>query len=183
MPLNASGPISIGGSTTGESINLELGRSATASSNLNETDLRILAGVVSGAISLSDFYGKSNVVIDLLPFTIPDFSGGSRAATAGYRLTSGGQVDQLINATYSNLDQWCTPTSQASNYEVLVNNVTGDLIGTTGSWLALSTTRVWSLYVDIGGNKLATFDVTIRRVGTSTTYGPVTIELEVDAQF
>lgn len=61
MPLNSSGPISIGGSTAGQSINLELGRSATAQSNLNESALRTLAGVASGTISLSNFYGKANV--------------------------------------------------------------------------------------------------------------------------
>ena len=60
MALNSSGQISIGGSTTGQSINLELGRSATATSALNETDLRTLAGVSSGTISLSDFHGKSS---------------------------------------------------------------------------------------------------------------------------
>jgi len=60
MALNSSGQISIGGSTAGQSINLELGRSATATSNLNETDLRTLAGVSSGTISISDFYGKSS---------------------------------------------------------------------------------------------------------------------------
>ena len=37
MTLASSGIISIGGSTSNRSINLELGRSATASSNLNET--------------------------------------------------------------------------------------------------------------------------------------------------
>lgn len=63
MALNSSGPISIGGSTSGQSINLELGRSASASSNLNESALRTLAGKSSGAISLSDFYGKSNKTI------------------------------------------------------------------------------------------------------------------------
>jgi len=60
MPLNPSGQISIGGSTVGQSINLELGRAATATSSLNESALRTLAGVPSGAISLSNFYGKSN---------------------------------------------------------------------------------------------------------------------------
>lgn len=57
MPLNSSGPISIGGSTTGQSINLELDRSATQSTNLNETAMRSLSGVASGTISLSNFYG------------------------------------------------------------------------------------------------------------------------------
>ena len=59
MPLVSSGSISIGGTTTNRSINLELSRSATATSSLNETALRNLAGVSSGTISLSNFYGKS----------------------------------------------------------------------------------------------------------------------------
>ena len=59
MALESSGTMSIGGSTSGRSINLELGRSANATSSLGETDLRDLAGVSSGAISMSDFYGAS----------------------------------------------------------------------------------------------------------------------------
>ena len=61
MGLENSGSISIGGSTTGRSINLELGRSATATSSLGETALRDLAGVSSGAISIYNFYGKSSL--------------------------------------------------------------------------------------------------------------------------
>ena len=61
MTLNASGPISLGGSTTGQSINLELGVSATAQASINSTSFRTLAGVASGQISLSNFYGKSNI--------------------------------------------------------------------------------------------------------------------------
>ena len=64
MTMVSTGPISIGGNaTTGglnQSINIELGRSATATSSLNESALRTLAGVPSGAISLSNFYGKAN---------------------------------------------------------------------------------------------------------------------------
>jgi len=61
MALASSGTISIGGSTSGRSINLELGRSASASSNLNESALRSLANRSSGSVSLSHFHGKSNV--------------------------------------------------------------------------------------------------------------------------
>lgn len=60
MTLATSGTISIGGTTATRSINLELNRAATATSNMGETDLRTLAGVSSGAISMSNFYGKSN---------------------------------------------------------------------------------------------------------------------------
>lgn len=61
MTLNSSGPISIGGATVGQSINLELGRSASSQSALNETALGTLAGKPVGAINLADFYGKYKV--------------------------------------------------------------------------------------------------------------------------
>ena len=60
MTLNASGTMSIGGSTVGQSINLELGLSATATSGLNDSLLRALARVPSGAIALTNFYGQSS---------------------------------------------------------------------------------------------------------------------------
>lgn len=61
MTLNASGPLSIGGTTTGQSINLELGLAQNATSGLGDTNFRTLAGVATGAISMSNFYGKSNL--------------------------------------------------------------------------------------------------------------------------
>jgi hypothetical protein len=61
MTLNATGPISLGGATAGQSINLELGQSATATTSLNASNVRTLAGVPSGAITMpTNFYGKSN---------------------------------------------------------------------------------------------------------------------------
>jgi hypothetical protein len=62
MALNPSGAISLGGPTSGQSIAVELGLSPTASISLNQTDVRTLAGVPSGAIVMpTDFWGKSNV--------------------------------------------------------------------------------------------------------------------------
>ena len=60
MALNPTGIMSIGGPVTGSSINLELGLSATANSNMNQANFRTLAGIPSGVITLSNFYGKSN---------------------------------------------------------------------------------------------------------------------------
>ena len=60
MTLNASGPISLGGTGTNSSINLELSQSATAQVSMNDTNVRTLAGVASGAITMpTNFYGKS----------------------------------------------------------------------------------------------------------------------------
>jgi hypothetical protein len=59
MALNSSGQLSLGGSTVGESVNLELSKAATALISLNDTDLRTLFGVSSGQISMNTGYGKS----------------------------------------------------------------------------------------------------------------------------
>lgn len=60
MPMNSSGPISLGGATAGQSINLEIGSPATSTVSLNDTLVRTLAGVVTGQIVIpTDFYGKS----------------------------------------------------------------------------------------------------------------------------
>ena len=41
-------------------VNVELNKSATALISMNDTDVRTLAGVASGAISINNLYGKSN---------------------------------------------------------------------------------------------------------------------------
>jgi hypothetical protein len=64
MPLNSTGPISLAGSVAGESIALELGRSATGAISLNDTDVRGLLAVPSGQISFSSAYGKSSAPPD-----------------------------------------------------------------------------------------------------------------------
>lgn len=56
MTLPASGAISF------NAINVELGVAGTTTANINQASYRTLAGVPSGTISLSNFYGKSNRV-------------------------------------------------------------------------------------------------------------------------
>jgi len=60
MALNASGPISLGGSTTGQSVNLELGQSTTATISFNDANVRTLTGTSSGStLSMpGGFWGK-----------------------------------------------------------------------------------------------------------------------------
>ncbi len=72
MALNSSGPISLGGATLGQSINLELGQAATATASINAANFRSLAGVASGQISLSSFYGKSSATYYLFTSGVLD---------------------------------------------------------------------------------------------------------------
>ena len=71
MALNASGAISLGGATAGQSINLELGQTATTQIGLNDANVRSLLGKSSGAIGLSDAYGKSSTVTGQVAYTTP----------------------------------------------------------------------------------------------------------------
>ena len=56
MTLPASGAISF------NAINVELGQAGTTQANINQASYRTLAGVPTGTIALSNFYGKSNRV-------------------------------------------------------------------------------------------------------------------------
>lgn len=165
MPLNTSGPISIGGSTTGQSINLELGRAATASSNLNETALRNLAGKASGIIKLSDFYGKSNLAASLpdegqtsgwieLLWLFYDLYVWYGEAFVDIILNSNGTGAYRygdINTPATNIASftWKTGGGSAGDYYAHMAAPTGDSFtagySATGTALSLSTTRQWVL--------------------------------------
>jgi len=96
MTMVSTGPISIGGSATSgglnQSINIELGRAATATTSLNEAAVRTLAGVPSGAISLSNFYGKSNAFIF-------SFAGGTNVNLRTAAVNAGWNQNSLVIAT------------------------------------------------------------------------------------
>jgi hypothetical protein len=91
MPLNSSGPISIGGSVAGQSINLEFGRAANATTSMSELyrggglvpDVAQNANVpTSGPISLSQFYNATRVVpgsqdfitVGTASFVVPNYN-------------------------------------------------------------------------------------------------------------
>ena len=115
MTLNSSGPISLGGSTVGQSVNLELGNSATAQISLNDTAVRNLAGISSGAISLNDLYGTS---VDPYGTIAGSYSHNGNSSSGGAILSSslscGGNSYSAFNSR---------PPSQAQ-----VNSI-------TSSWL------------------------------------------------
>lgn len=59
VPVGAADEMSLGGDETGQSVNLELGNSATAQISMGDSATRALAGVSSGAIDMEDFYGQT----------------------------------------------------------------------------------------------------------------------------
>lgn len=188
MPLASSGTMSIGGSTTDRSINLELGRSATATSSLNESALRTLAGKASGAIALSDFYGKSNLSV-----TLPNYNAGAQNIVLARTYTANPPVNDFVTCfvrlklnsdgtgayTYEDYGSseanfttftWLTSGS-ASDCYAYMDAPTGDAFfaGTTGSSLQLNTNRTWSLRARAPLNnneqKFLTSTIRIKNVG------------------
>lgn len=136
----------------------------------------------SGTISIGSFYGTSAPVI-----TITDQSSYSSAptpgsATNGYRLNSNGKVyTESPSGTFNYIEDWVTPNGAASNYEALVTVTSGTLSsGTSGSWVALSSTRDWTVTRSTLGLKSCTFTVDIRKVGTTTVLDSATITIEAE---
>lgn len=122
ISFNSSNPtsLSIGGSTANRSINLELGRSATATSSLGESALRTLAGVSSGAISIQNFYGKSNA-LDTQTITV-GVSTGSYSGQYGFsNFIYNGNMGSISDGTANAI-------SGATIYSLSHNN--GGLSGT-----------------------------------------------------
>jgi len=130
MALNASGPISLGGSTTGQSINLELSQSATAQVSLNDTNVRTLAGVASGAIIVpTNFYGKSTfTAVFNNAENINLFAGGSpNTYQATYTINTNATCSKAGSPFGLNVSNgptaWGTPTggTPGNNFEARLN--------------------------------------------------------------
>jgi len=84
MTLNSSGAISLGGTTAGVSIENELGGSGTTQISLNDTNVRTLAGVASGQISMpTNFWGKSNATYFI---ALIQNTSGNNAVNCGHQV-------------------------------------------------------------------------------------------------
>jgi hypothetical protein len=130
MALNSSGPLSFGGSTTGQSINLELGVSATALASINSTAFRTLAGVASGQISVSNFYGKSNGPRQWMAVTHANQS--SSYPTRNFYDSSG---NAYVAGAYTPSQVWQTFFQKwnASNVSQFSNTYVPSSVGTSNS--------------------------------------------------
>jgi hypothetical protein len=84
MTLPSTGPISLA------NVNVELGLSSTTNISLNQTNVRTLAGVPSGTISLSNLYGKSNALaITISPSSLYTTRSGAGSVTSAAATGSG----------------------------------------------------------------------------------------------
>lgn len=107
-------------------------------------------------------------------------SRGSGAATAGYRLNTSGAAEQHLGPSYSTIESWL-PFGTPGDYECRATLNSGTLsAGTTGSWLALSSSREWNCVQSIVGTNAATITVEIRVSATGVVLDSATIDLTAE---
>jgi hypothetical protein len=133
-------------------VNVELGRTSTASISLNETAVRTLAGVASGTISMNNLRGKSaqatfspaggTTAGTAVPLS--DLSGGGSAATVTITCS------ESATWTYTRSGTFGTPATGSQT----ATSITFSLTNTTtfirsSTWTvsatAGSTTRYWTV--------------------------------------
>lgn len=130
--------------------------------------------------------GASTDIITITTATITAVEFSPTVASAAYSLDLNGGAYE-ITSTYGTLaiGNWVTPLSSAANYEAYATLVSGTLTsGTTGSWLALTSTRTWSRNrggLSPGVNQ-AVITVDIRKIGTTTVLDTATITLQAETQ-
>ena len=131
MALPASGTISL------SQVNVELALASTTAISMNQATVRTLFGVPSGAISMSNGYGKSSVPVFTTPALMNGSTGEARmysvaVNSAGLFVAVGSKLSAPlytpVYATSTNGSTWTTPalmngsTAGASMYSVTVNS-------------------------------------------------------------
>ena len=158
MTMNSSGPISLAGTTAGQSIEIENGGNGTTQISLNDAAVRALAGVPSGAITMpTNFYGKSNRASISYTFSSNTSNASLNVSSIGGYVSGKSDITVTVN---SGVYLYATSTG---NYGLnLTGATTGDTISLVnngyimgqGGTGANSTCSGLSLYPQSGGPAL-----------------------------
>ena len=133
------------------------------------------------SILLAAFAAIGGDQIALSNVNVSSIGAGSQTAT--YTLESDGDV-MSDSTIFSPVDEgdWITPKANApSDYEVQATLNAGTLTsGTTGSWLALTSNRSWTLtQATVGAATQVDLTIEIRK-GSGATLASATITLEAE---
>ncbi len=123
MTLNSTGPMSLAGTVTGESVEVELNESGSVAITINDSNVRTLLGVASGAIALSNAYGKSNRVSIGYTFTTNTANASLNVTAISGYLAGKSDITVTVNA---GVYLYATATSNAGL--TLTGGTTGDTL-------------------------------------------------------
>ena len=121
MPLNSTGPISLGGEIVGQSVARELELPFTSTISLNDGPVRLLANKLVNTISMEDLRGKSYV-----PPIGQAYGGGffaGQISTAG----NGVATHNLVVAPFSSgesIKRWKTTQTTTSGTSSVIDGPT-----------------------------------------------------------
>lgn len=117
-------------------------------------------------------------------YTVSDTTVSPTNARASFQLQSDGDVARITVSTGGggtvDVGDWITPAAAAgANYEVQATVNSGSLTsGTTGSWLALSSTRTWALDQTSVGSSSCELLIEIRLASTGGVLDSAVVTLD-----
>lgn len=138
----------------------------------------------SGAASAASNSVTPAVLVSIVNQTISK-SGAGAGQTAGYRVNTSGIIESLKGGVYATLETWLV-NGVASDYEVYftAGGKSPLTTGTTGAWLALSSSREVTLTTASASDTLtATVTVQIRQVSTGVVQDTASIDLSATSVY
>ena len=163
------------GTITMANVNAELGRSSTASVNMNETAVRALARVTSGTISMDNLRNKK--FIDFPGFSVSSFGFPAFGEYAGalLQISSDGTTYGIdlaglgYNIVYTNAWLPTTEPSIIDDYEARATYVGGNSpSGDLNVWINLANSPEWSTDAFYPSSSSSTIQIQIRNAATGT---------------
>lgn len=116
----------------------------------------------------------SSVPINLSDRAVEDSQTYPTPCSVWFELESDGDTE----TSFGFVDDWLVGSTTGSDWECRATILSGSLSsGTTGSWLALSSDRRWTVSRSSLGTSSCSFTLEIGRVGTSTALKSATIQL------
>lgn len=117
-------------------------------------------------IAISSAVGPG-VSVDALGGTVQDVVAAPASALARLDFESDGDIVAITSVGSADQGDWITPKSAAPGlYEIMAHQDSGDPVtGTLDTWLALTSSRSWSLEQLVAGSATAALTISIRLGG------------------
>lgn len=121
--------------------------------------------------------------VSIADLSVSDVTFSPTNASATYQLTNAGVINRItVSGRTTSPGNWIFPTSAAgANYEARATVNSGSLTsGTTGSWIALSSSRSWTLDQTSVGAISCNLTIEIRHATSLAVLDTASITLEAE---